>query len=84
MISLATHLKDPVVAQMAIAKAVKLCPGHEIQDACILGFEKYIILRVDKSSTRIKVLRTEPLDMFEGGDLPTPGFNAIIALLSNV
>ena len=65
---------------MAIAKVVKLCPDGEIQDVCVLNFDKCIILRVDKTSEIIKVVRTELLHML-GGDYRGP--DAIIALLSN-
>ena len=82
LISLATHLDDPYIAQMAIAKVVKLCREGQIQDACILNFERCIILQINRTSKAIiKVLRTAPLRMLDVSR--TPGLDSLIALLSN-
>jgi hypothetical protein len=47
--SLATHLDNPQIAEMAIAKVVETISDGSAQTALILSFQHAIILEIDKS-----------------------------------
>lgn len=65
LISLATHLDNHQIAEMAIAKVVERISHESVQTACILSLQHAIILEIDKSCQPTKVKRTKTLRILD-------------------
>jgi len=81
LISLATHLDKDDVAEMAIARVVKMVSDGETQDVCILSLQHVIIVKIDKSSCPTKVTRSALLTILNDEE-GCMGADALIATLS--
>jgi hypothetical protein len=82
LISLATHLDQPGVAEMAIARVVEMVTEVEKQVACILSLQHAIIIEVDKTCSRAKVARTKLLQIPHHKE-GLEGTKALVATLSD-
>jgi hypothetical protein len=65
LISLAVHLDNEVVRQMAIARVIELVKEGELQTACILSVKHVVIVKVDKRHHPAKIAYTKPLRILE-------------------
>jgi len=81
LISLATHLDQDQVVEMAIAKIVEKVSEGSKQTACILSLQHTVIVEIDKSCRLVKVKRTKLLRILHER-AGTPGDQALIATLS--